>query len=159
MHANRLRGDTRGSVAPWRRTQAQPTFITQEQEQELYGTYDPEAPPILLKDDLQSLSDSVSHGTSQWRDSATMLITKPTPVSQAVGGGGIGGGGGATPSLAGSTKLEPNRRVPDTIPETDENSLRSERAFRTHQARKGRTMSHFVHNFRSPIDFRRADGR
>lgn len=127
---------------------AQITFISQEQEQELYRD-DQDLP----KDGI-SLSD-MSHGQgNQWRNSDSLLLSnQPSMDSDSIQAAG------SIPLPASpypGDRLQPNRRMPETIPEVEDLS-RAERGQAksvtswTKIAPKKPRMSHFVHNFRSPI--------
>ncbi|KZV65749.1 hypothetical protein PENSPDRAFT_689566 [Peniophora sp. CONT] len=129
--------------------EAQITFISHEQEQELYRDES-----LLPKDNI-SLSDMSHNQGNLWRNSDSLLLSKQASLEEGV----------APPvqlpaSPYPSNGLQPNRRMPETIPEI-EDLARVEQGQATSWTRytpKKPRISHFVHNFRSPIDFRRADG-
>ncbi|VDC00151.1 unnamed protein product [Peniophora sp. CBMAI 1063] len=134
---------------------AQITFISQEQEQELYRD-DRDMP----KDGI-SLSDMSQGQGNQWRNSDSLLLSKQASLDS------DSHPGHGTIQLPNSPypgdRLQPNRRMPEPIQEVDDLSFaeRGQAQSATSRIRiapKKPRVSHFVHNFRSPIDFRRADG-
>ena len=127
---------------------AQITFISQEQERELYRDEQD-----LPKDNISLSEMSQNQGNLQWRNSDSLLLSKQTSLES----NDVAASVQAPASPYPSNRLEPNRRMPETIPEIDD-LARAERGqgqatswARSLPKPKKPRVSHFVHNFRSPI--------